>query len=156
MKMTNSLRPLYAALLVSAMLAGISSYAADAAVTITHARANPTFAGQTSTAAFMTLKADADTTLTAVDSPVAAVAQVHEMSMQGGVMAMRAHGPLALPAGSTVVLAPRELHIMLLDLKRPLLEGEKVPLTLHFKSANGSAFDETVQLEIHRDAAGAS
>lgn len=62
--------------------------------------------------------------------------QVHEMSMQDGVMKMRelADG-LAIPAGGTVALTPGGYHLMFLQLKRPLVEGETVPVTLEFEKA---------------------
>ena len=52
-------------------------------------------------------------------------------------MKMRAIESLALPAGQPVPLKPGGHHIMLLDLKAPLVQGATVPLTLLFKDAAG-------------------
>ena len=57
------------------------------------------------------------------------------MTMDGGTMKMRAVEALDLPAGRPVKLAPGGYHIMLFDLKKPLIAGEKVPLTLVIESA---------------------
>jgi periplasmic copper chaperone A len=67
---------------------------------------------------------------------VASKVQVHEMSVNNGVMTMRPlDGGLVIEPGKTVKLAPGGLHLMLLDLKGGLKEGEKLPLTLEFEKA---------------------
>lgn len=71
--------------------------------------------------------------LTAASSPVAKKAELHTMSMEGGVMRMRPLAAMDIPAGQTVALSPGGVHIMLLGLTRPLREGESFPLTLSFE-----------------------
>ncbi|MEP9367490.1 DUF1775 domain-containing protein [Xanthobacter sp. VNH20] len=62
--------------------------------------------------------------------------EVHEMSMNNGVMTMRpVSGGLEIPPGATVALAPGGYHLMLQDLKQPLKEGESVKGTLTFEKA---------------------
>ena len=74
--------------------------------------------------------------LVEVRSPAAAAAQVHEMKMEGNVMRMRElDGPLEIKPGETVTLAPGGMHLMMMGLKEPLKQGEKVPLTLVFEKA---------------------
>ena len=85
----------------------------------------------------MTLTAKEDTALVAVSSPVAGVAQVHEMKMEGDVMRMQAVPSLALPAGKPVSLRPSNYHVMLMDLKLALKPDSTIPLTLFFKNAQG-------------------
>jgi periplasmic copper chaperone A len=67
---------------------------------------------------------------------IAGKVEVHEMSMTNGVMNMR---PLdkgrAIEPGKTVKLAPGGYHLMIMDLKGPLKQGEKVPVTLEFEKA---------------------
>jgi|SRR5579883_2364025 len=66
----------------------------------------------------------------------AAKVQVHEMSMNNGVMTMRPlEQGLVIEPGKTVKLSPGGLHLMLLDLKAPLKQGERVPVTLEFEKA---------------------
>ena len=74
--------------------------------------------------------------LLAGSADVAAKVQVHEMSMNNGVMTMRpVEGGLAIEPGKTVKLTPGGFHLMLLDLKGPLKQGEKLPITLEFEKA---------------------
>ena len=74
--------------------------------------------------------------LVSVSSPVAALTQIHEMKMDGNVMRMReVEKGLDIPAGGSVTLAPGGLHLMLMDLKGPLKQGTRVPVTLVFEKA---------------------
>lgn len=110
--------------------------AADAALEVQAAWARATVKGQMATGAFMTLTAKTDGKLVGVVSPAASVVQVHEMKMEGGVMKMaEVKGGLALPAGQAVELKPGGYHVMLMDLKQPLLKDSTLPLTLVFKDA---------------------
>ena len=61
----------------------------------------------------------------------------HEMAMNNGVMTMRPldKGLVIEETGKTVKLAPGGYHVMLMDLKGPLKEGDKVPMTLQFEKA---------------------
>src|SRR5579872_2367431 len=69
-------------------------------------------------------------------SDVSAKVQVHQMSMNNGVMTMRpVDGGLVIEPGKTVKLTPGGLHLMLLDLKGPLKQGQKLPITLDFEKA---------------------
>ncbi|MDB5932595.1 MAG: hypothetical protein JWR60_4302 [Polaromonas sp.] len=109
----------------------------DQAVQVTGAWVRGTVPGQQGTGAFMTLTAKAATRLVGLSSPVAGVAEVHEMKMEGDVMRMRALPGLELPAGKKVELKSGSYHIMLMDLKQPLAQGGTVPLTLVFKDGKG-------------------
>jgi periplasmic copper chaperone A len=67
---------------------------------------------------------------------VADKVQIHEMTMNSGVMTMRLLDQgLTIEPGKTVKLAPGGYHLMLLDLKSPLKRGDKVPVTLEFEKA---------------------
>jgi copper(I)-binding protein len=67
---------------------------------------------------------------------VAAKIEVHEMAMNNGVMTMRPLDKgLAIEPGKTVKLAPGGYHLMMFDLKEPLKQGDKVPVTLEFEKA---------------------
>ena len=67
---------------------------------------------------------------------IAGSVQVHEMSMDDGVMKMRPLDKgLAIEPGKIVKLAPGGYHLMLLDLKSPLKQGDEVPVTLEFEKA---------------------
>ena len=58
-----------------------------------------TVATQKATGAFMQLRSATDVAIVGAASPVAAVVEVHEMKMDGGVMRMSAMKSLPLPAG---------------------------------------------------------
>ena len=67
---------------------------------------------------------------------VAGKIEVHEMAMKDGVMTMRpVDKGLSIEPGKTVKLAPGGYHLMMFDLKGPLKQGEKLPVTLEFEKA---------------------
>jgi periplasmic copper chaperone A len=89
-------------------------------------------------AAYLTLRntGERPDRLLGVATPAAAQAEVHAMVHEGGTMRMRPAGPVEIPSGGEAALEPGGgLHIMLVDLRRPLREGERVPLTLTFEAA---------------------
>lgn len=124
---------------ISALFISISAFAltshAFAEVSVDGAWVRGTVAKQTATGAFMTLKTAKATQLVSAASPVAEVVEVHEMVMDGNMMKMRAMPKLDIPANTPVELKPGSYHIMLMSLKKPLVDGEKVPLTLNFENA---------------------
>ena len=97
-----------------------------------------TVAGQKSTGAFMRITAKDGAKLVGVSSPLAGVAEVHEMKMEGDIMRMRAVPVLVLPAGKAVDFKPGGYHVMLMDLKQPLPKDSQLPMTLRFQDAKGS------------------
>lgn len=108
---------------------------AVAQVTVTEPWVRGTVAGQMATGAFMQLKSAKDAKLVEARSPVAGVVEIHEMAMENNVMRMRAVPALDLPAGRSVELKPGGYHVMLMDLKQQMKEGEVVPVTLVIESA---------------------
>lgn len=130
----------FKSMMTTAVLAAmtLSAVAAGEAVEVQNAWARATVKGQMATGAFMTLTAKDGAKLVGVASPMAGVAQVHEMKMEAGVMKMaEVKGGLDLPAGKAVELKPGGYHIMLMDLKEPLMKDSTVPVTLIFKDAKG-------------------
>lgn len=62
--------------------------------------------------------------------------EIHEMSMMDDVMVMRPlDDGLEIPAGGQVELKPGGYHLMFMDLKETLAEGELRPVTLSFEKA---------------------
>ena len=107
--------------------------------------ARATVAQQLGTGAFMRITSRQGGRLLAVQTPVAKVAEVHEMVMQGDVMAMRAIEALELPPGKSVLLKPGGHHLMLMGLTQQLKAGETVPLTLVIEGRDGQR--ETVEVK---------
>ena len=108
---------------------------AAAQVTVTDPWIRGTVQGQMATGAFMKLQSAKDARLVEAASPVAGVVEIHEMTMQNNVMRMRAVQALSLPAGRAVELKPGGYHVMLMDLKQQMKEGEVVPVTLVVETA---------------------
>lgn len=135
-----------ALLVVSLALTGLSAAAQTAGVKVDGAWARATVQGQKASGAFMSLTAKEATQLVGVSSPVAGVAEVHEMKMDGDIMRMRAVPAVDLPAGKKVDLKSGGYHIMLMDLKAPLAKDSSVPVTLLFKDAKG--VESKVELKV--------
>ena len=55
---------------------------------------------------------------------------------------------LELPAGKAVELKPGGYHVMLMDLKAPLLKGTSVAVTLFFQDAQGVESQQQLQLPV--------
>jgi copper(I)-binding protein len=107
------------------------------AINVQDAWVRTTVQGQKGTGGFMKITAKDGARLIGVSTPVAGVAEVHEMKMEGDVMRMRAVPVLDLPAGTTVELKPGGYHLMLQDLKTTLPKDTTVPMTLTFEDAKG-------------------
>lgn len=89
-------------------------------------------APRTTTAAYMVLRnlSSREIVLTGGSTPAAKVLELHEMIDEGGTMRMRKVERLVIPAKDSLTLRPGGLHLMLIELTRPLKIGEKVPITL--------------------------
>lgn len=94
--------------------------------------------------------ADADRLVSAT-SEIAGRVEIHEMAVQDGIMKMRplARG-LEIKPGATAKLEPGGFHVMFMNLKRPLKQGEKFKGTLVFEKAG------PLEVEFDVEAMGAS
>lgn len=82
--------------------------------------------------------------LVAASSERAKTVQLHQMSMDNGIMTMRElKGGLAIPAGQTVTLAPN-YHLMFQDVGKPFKQGETIRAVLSFEKAGSIAVDFAV------------
>jgi len=144
------------AMALSLAAACMAASAQSAPVKVEGAWARATVQGQKGTGAFMSLTSKDATQLVGVSSPVAGVAEVHEMKMEGDVMKMRALPLLDLPAGKKVELKPGGYHVMLMDLKAPLAKDSTVPVTLLFKDAKGVESKLELKLPVTTTAPGAT
>ena len=116
-------------------------------VKIENAWVRVTAPGQKVAGGFMDLTADADMTLIGGSSPVSREFELHFMRMQDGVMEMRQMQEIKLPKGKTVSLEPGDLHVMFIGLKSQIKPGQKVPMTLIVKDADGKQQKLAVQAE---------
>lgn len=116
--------------------AGVET-ATQGALRVEDAWAAPTPGGVDVSAGYLTIAngtAEADA-LVGASSPRAASVEVHEMTMDGGVMQMRAVAQLEIAPGQSVSLAPGGRHLMFMGVAQPFVEGETIPVWLHFEHA---------------------
>ena len=83
--------------------------------------------------------------LSGVSSSVCKVSELHEHLRENNVMKMRRVEAIELKPGETTVLQPGGLHVMLIGLKQPLVEGEHFPMTLHFEKTEDVTVDVLVR-----------
>lgn len=102
--------------------------------------------GSQVTAAFMVLRnaGARDVQLIKVASSAAAKTELHNHTNDGGVMKMRPVAALAIKAKGEVALQPGSYHVMLIDLKAGLKEGDVVPLNLGFDDGSSKALEVKV------------
>ncbi len=133
----------------------VAAATASAQTTVQEPWVRGTVAQQKATGMFARITSAQGGKLVSVSSPVAGVVEVHEMTMDGSVMKMRAVPALDLPAGKAVALTPGGFHVMLMDLKQPLKEGDSVPLTLVIEGKDGKRETVEVKAPVRPLAAGA-
>jgi len=139
-----AMRPIARTLAATLFLAGLIAAparaeevkAGDLVITQGWSRATPNGAKIGSGYFTIENKGTAPDRLVGVSADVAGKVEVHEMAMNNGVMTMRPlEKGLAIEPGKTVKLAPGGYHLMMFDLKSPLKQGEKLPVTLEFEKA---------------------
>lgn len=131
-------RPIMAAivLLMSATTLGASAQqSATSGIDVQRAWARATPGAVKTGVAYLSIvnRGDAPDRLIGMSSPVAAKAEVHDNEMENGIMKMRPVGPVTINSGQSVEFKPGGDHIMLIELKQPLREGENFPITLIFE-----------------------
>ena len=132
-------------IIAAALLALAGTAAAE--TTVKDAWIRGTVPQQMATGLFATVTSSTGGRLVSASSPVAGVAEVHEMSMEGSTMKMRAlPNGLELPAGKAVELKPGGYHVMLMDLKQPLKAGDTVPVQLVVEGSDKKR--ETLDLKV--------
>lgn len=77
-----------------------------------------------------------DAHLTGAVSDYAKRTEIHEMSINDGIMKMRKlDDGVVIPAGETLELKPGSYHVMFMGLKQPFIMGENLKITLEFEKA---------------------
>ena len=106
-------------------------------ITVTAPWTRATPGGAKVAGAFLEIRAEpgVEDKLIAVKSPAAGVVEIHDHVNEAGVMKMRRLEALPIKGTQAVVLKPGGLHMMLMDLKAPLKEGDVVAFTLVFEKA---------------------
>jgi len=83
--------------------------------------------------------------LVGVTSPASARVEMHEMAMDKDVMRMREIKGVDVPAKGAVEFKPGGFHLMFIELKAPLKQGEKVPVTLRFEKSGEVKADFAIE-----------
>lgn len=98
------------------------------------------------TGAFMVIRngGSLDVKLVKADNPLSRVTELHNHVNEGGVMKMRPVPNVDIKAGGEAVLKPGSLHVMLIDLKAPMKEGDVVPITLTFDDGSSKQVEAKV------------
>lgn len=106
-------------------------------VAVADAWAAPTPKGAKVAAGFFTVAngATADDRLLSASSSRAGRVELHEMSMDGKTMKMRPVKDIAVPAGGSVALSENGTHLMFMDINKPFVVGDTVPVKLTFEKS---------------------
>jgi copper(I)-binding protein len=123
----------FGALCLLAIVAAMAGRAAaQAPLTVTSAWAREPVPGRPVTAAYAVVEnpGGMEVQIVSASSDVAGKVELHEMVRSGDMMKMSPVKSIAVPAKGKVELKPGGLHIMLFELKKPLKDGDTIPLTL--------------------------
>ena len=125
---------LFAGILAVASCLPLALLAAESEISIHDPYVRLAPPGIRTTAGFMLIRnaGAEDRRLLKAESPAAGVVELHSHVDDNGVMRMREVAGIAIPAHGQTELKPGGYHIMLIDLKTALKDGENVPITLHF------------------------
>ena len=99
-----------------------------------------------------------DRRVVAASAAIAEVIELHEHVHDDGVMRMREVVGMDLPAGDNLALEPGGLHLMFIGVRRPLVEGERIPVMLEFADGGRLVLQAEARRVVMRDrpAAGSS
>ncbi|MFZ3309130.1 MAG: copper chaperone PCu(A)C [Xanthobacteraceae bacterium] len=138
----------FAALLIGFAAPALAQTAGSGAITVQQPWSRATPNGAKTGAVYLTIDNKSGTAdkLTGAASDIADKTQIHQMSVDNGVMKMRElTNGLSVPANGSVVLKPGSYHVMLIGLKKPLTVGETFPLKLTFAKAGTISVTVPVQ-----------
>ena len=118
-----------------------------AQVEVSDAWIRATAPGQKTAAGYMTIsnKSAQPERLVGGSSEAAAKVRTHVSVKDGDIVRMREVKGYDIPAKGSFELKPNGSHLMLVDIKRPLKEGDKVPVLLRFEKAGEVKVDFEVR-----------
>ncbi|MEQ1535968.1 MAG: copper chaperone PCu(A)C [Burkholderiaceae bacterium] len=141
-------------LLVAAVFAATAQFSFSHGVSkgdlvLDHPYATPSLSGVKNGSAYLRgirNKGEKSDRLLSASSPVAERVELHRMTLDKGVMRMREVPAIDLPPQSTTSLRHGgDYHLMLVDLKQPLKDGDRFELTLNFERAGKETVKVWVQ-----------
>jgi len=130
-----------------AVLSGpvLAAGAADA-VTVVDPYVRMAPPGAMATGAFMVIRNGGakDVKVVKADNPASKVTELHTHINEGGMMKMRPVKDIEVKAKGETALKPGGLHVMLIDMKAPMKEGDMIPITLTFDDGSSKKVDAKV------------
>ena len=138
------------ALVLATLLASLAALPAFAGgLSITNAWSRSTPPGVTVGVAYFTLKNDTGKSdrLLKITTPVASKVQVHRTEILEDIARMREVAVLHVDPGQVLEFAPNGMHVMLMGLKQPLVEGKAFEIELLFEVAG----PRTVRVAVRKD-----
>ena len=109
------------------------------------ARTSPTAAGFAGGYFTVTNKASEADRLVGAESPVALKIEIHGIKVVGAGITMKPmEKGIGLPPDTAITLKPRGYHLWI-ELKAPLAQGQKVPVTLTFEKAGTRSIELAVE-----------
>ncbi|WP_159651246.1 copper chaperone PCu(A)C [Vibrio atypicus] len=131
---------LKALLLATLVLSPIAHAKMDIMAHHAYARATPPNAATSAVFAEIMNRGDSDRFIVSATTDAAEKVELHDVIKEGDVMKMRQVDRIKVPANGSVELKPGSLHIMLFDLKKPLVEGEKIDVQVTFANGQKQTF----------------
>jgi len=119
-----------------------SSFASEnSAIVADNGYARESIPGTTISSAYMMLKnvSSKNLRIIAASSSVSDRIEIHEHTMENGLMKMRQRDGVEILANDSTIFQPSGFHLMIFDLKQPLKAKENIMITLHFD--NQSSLD---------------
>jgi copper(I)-binding protein len=157
MRLRTVIELLAALILTFAAIAAISQMAKASDIRIEGAYARASLGAGGAGAIYLTLRNEGSTPdrLRSASADIAGRAELHLHEMHDQVMKMRKVACLVVPAGGKVELAPGGAHMMLLDMRGPLVEGSEFLLRLVFDNAGEISVPVPVKSLVAAENAGA-
>lgn len=119
---------------VVAALFALHAAPAAAQLVVHEAWVRSTVPGQKVAGAFMRLESPSAVALVGGNSPASRAVEIHETVMDGTIARMRPVARIEVGPGKPAVLRPGGLHVMLMDIAKPLAKGDRVPLRLEYEA----------------------
>ena len=135
-------------ILCGAFLGAFVGLAIAGDVTVNEAWTRATVPAQKVAGVYFDIESSTDARLVGVQTDLTDAAEIHNMSMEDGVMRMREISVVKLPAGKTVNFNPGGYHVMLFDLPRQLQASEQIALELVVEDANGERSEVAVTVQV--------
>lgn len=131
--------------LTAAIIVMLLSATAYAEITVSEAWVRLLPPGVKTTAAYMNISSDQADELLSATSEASERVEIHETSMENGMMSMSEVTGIPVKPGAVLELKPGSYHLMLRQLKSPLQEGQTLDINLTFKNQGNVKVAATVE-----------